>query len=402
MVTNVILAFAESLSAPEVTWSLADHGFHVVALARRGRPSALRHSRFARVFEIAPPASDFTAAMANVRTACARVLQSSGAVGIMPLDDEAIWLCEKAGFEDRVVLIGPGGDQAELALNKQKQVELAQASGFSVPRTRCVERPEEVRAQLPEFPVVFKPALAVTVAGGGLSRGRSWTCSDRDELESAIEGWGGRGPMLLQPFIPGVGEGLFGLATAGGVLGWSGHRRLRMMNPQGSGSSACMASRQIDQACKSAGERFVRLSRWRGLFMIELLRDDSGKRWFMEFNGRSWGSMALARRLGLEYPAWAATMAFAPDSVPAVPRLDDTSLVCRHLGREILHLLFVLRGPRSKALRTWPSPWRTLLELCRLSSNQRWYNWRRDDPKVFFADSYRTIRDQLAKPAHRP
>ena len=46
-------------------------------------------------------------------------------------------------------------------------------------------------------------------------------------------------------------------------------------------------------------------TQWRGMFMLEFLRAKDGTAWFMELNGRPWGSMALARRSGLEYPAWA-------------------------------------------------------------------------------------------------
>src|SRR6266704_2881342 len=129
MAMTVIIAFAESLSAPEVTWSLADRGFTVVALARRGRPSALRHSRFARVVEITSPGSDFARAMTDLKAVCSRLQQSSDAVGLMPLDDEAIWLCDKTDLDEKILLIGPQGERAELALNKLKQGELARASG---------------------------------------------------------------------------------------------------------------------------------------------------------------------------------------------------------------------------------------------------------------------------------
>src|SRR5690349_12366637 len=135
MAATVILAFAESLSAPEVTWSLAENGFNVVALARRGRHAALRHSRFARVLEITPPGSDLISAMADIKNVCSRVQQSCGTVALMPLDDEAIWLSEEAELGERVVLIGPRADQVELALNKRKQIELARVSGFSMPWT---------------------------------------------------------------------------------------------------------------------------------------------------------------------------------------------------------------------------------------------------------------------------
>ena len=51
--------------------------------------------------------------------------------------------------------------------------------------------------------------------------------------------------------------------------------------------------------------------------MIELLRDRDGVAWFMELNGRTWGSLALARRLGLEYPAWAALDALGIAAPPS-------------------------------------------------------------------------------------
>jgi hypothetical protein len=55
---------------------------------------------------------------------------------------------------------------------------------------------------------------------------------------------------------------------------------------------------------RSVPSFFLKGCNWRGLFMIELLRDPSENLWFIEFNARAWGSMALARRLGFEYPAF--------------------------------------------------------------------------------------------------
>ena len=75
------------------------------------------------------------------------------------------------------------------------------------------------------------------------------------------------------------------------------------MNPQGSGSSACV-SQPVPEDLKAKVKALIATADWRGLFMIELLRDRSGTCWFVELNGSSWGSMALSRRQGLEYPAW--------------------------------------------------------------------------------------------------
>ena len=132
--------------------------------------------------------------------------------------------------------------------------------------------------------------------------------------------------------------------------------------------------------------------------MIELLRDHSGTVWFMEVNGRPWGSMALARRQGLEYPAWNASLAIDAQARFEIERPGKAGLVCRHLGRELVYPLFVLRGPNSKALSNWPSFWKAIRDIIRFRRGDSLYNWRKDDPKVLISDCYYTFRDQVFKP----
>ena len=130
--------------------------------------------------------------------------------------------------------------------------------------------------------------------------------------------------------------------------------------------------------------------------MIELLRDRAGTPWFMEFNGRPWGSLALARRLGFEYPAWAVRQLFDPDFAPPAPT-HRAKLVCRHAGRELVHLLFVLRGPESGALTEWPSRWRTLRAVASVRRSDRWYNWepRNGSLALFLDDFVQTVVSQV-------
>lgn len=401
MKATVIIGFAEALSAPEVVWSLVDAGFAVVAFTRKGRSPAIRHSRYVRLFEITPPEKDWARALEELSREVARLKNGPGSLAVMPLDDESVWLCGLADFGPAVTVVGPSGDAVDAALNKNKQLELARSAGFAVPPFRPVERKEDILWGEIKYPVVFKPAQATAPQGAGLSKGSSWICSDRAELEMAVASWAEKRPMLLQEFIPGNGEGRFGLATAEGVLAWSGHQRIRMMNPHGSGASACRSVPEVDAASRAAGEKFLKAAGWRGLFMIELLRDTAGKLWFIEFNGRSWGSMALARRSGLEYPAWSVQKALKPDAVLNVPAGQNKKiLVCRHLGRETMHLLFVARGAKSRALAKWPSFWSSLFQVMRTGRNDRWYNWRRDDAKVFFSDFYGTLKQQLSKGQH--
>lgn len=389
--SRVMVGFAEAASAPEVVWSLVDAGFEVLAFAREGRASALRHSRHVVCHDIRSPESDACGALADLSSLTASV----GSPILFPLDDASVWLISRIAPSGSGAIVGPVGDTADLALDKRLQLQAATRAGFNVPSTRVALTADELRSMGGEYPLILKPAQCAVLERGRLRRSRSWIVDNQQELERAAHEWDERAPLLVQPFIDGIGEGVFGLATPSGVRAWSSHRRLRMMNPHGSGSSACV-SQSLSADVKAAAEIFIEQTRWRGLFMIELLRDASGRPWFVELNGRPWGSMALARRQGFEYPAWQVRLALDPHS--SAERVDGVAgLVCRHVGRELMHLLFVLRGPRSRALRQWPSVLTTMGGVVSIRRRDALYNWRRDDPMVFITDCYQTVHDNLLK-----
>ncbi|HEY1893924.1 MAG TPA: hypothetical protein VGG52_05175 [Chthoniobacterales bacterium] len=395
----VLLGFAEALSSPEVAWSLVDAGFRVAAFSRKGRKSALRHSRYVMCFDITAPEMDSVAALADLHS----ILSSNGASRpsvLFPLDDAAVWLCGEKLLPAQWVLAGPSSAGARFALDKSLQINTALKVGLQVPQTTVARTTEEVLARLGDLPLILKPATAVIPVGGQLRKASNWICANRREMDRALSQWREEYPLLVQPYVAGVGVGVFGFAGAGGVECWSAHRRLRMMNPHGSGSSAC-ASRAVPEDLKAPIQRMILEKGWHGLFMVELLQDSAGRYWFVEFNGRTWGSMALSRRQGLEYPAWNAGLALDGDFSVQRSEPGGSEVVCRNLGRELMHLLFVLRGRRSKAMQKWPSFWRSVAGVLFIRRRDCFYNFRRDDLRVFFSDFFCTIRDQIFKPRNR-
>jgi hypothetical protein len=391
----VVIGFAEALSAPEVAWSLVDAGFSVIAFSRKGRRAALRHSRHAKVFDITAPEDDLAAALYELAAVIdARACEYGGQVVVLPIDDASLWLCNRVRPASQWVLSGPSGNCAELALDKQKQLAAAAASGLAVPPTSTTV--DAIARSAARYPVILRPASAILMCDGRLRKGRNWICADDEELRRAQAALSATDTLLVQPYLEGTGEGVFGLATDNGVIAWSAHRRLRMMNPHGSGSSACI-SQAVPHDLKARVAAFVKSCEWRGMFMVELLRTEDGRPWFVEFNGRAWGSMALARRLSLEYPAWTVKLALEPHFRPATQMDGAEGVVCRNLGREFMHLLFVVRGPQSRAVRTWPSLVRTLIDLLRINRQGYFYNWRKEDWRVFVSDCWYTIRDQVFK-----
>lgn len=381
---HLLVGFAESLAAPESIWSLADAGFRVTAFTRRGARPPIRRFSEIEVVEVDSPAHDWRACLSQISD-FASVLEVSA---LMPFDDEALWLCARHADESNAPVIGPTGEQAEFALDKRLQFARAQEAGLNVPQTVEFDSIDALMSRgssLP-FPVVLKRARAINIVGSRLTHVPTSICADERELEQLRGRYGDGHAILVQPWIDGVGEGVFGLMSGGRLVAVSGHRRVRMVDPHGSGSSACVPSTP-ESAVVTSIERMLTAVDWRGLFMVELLRQGSTI-WFTEFNGRTWGSTALARRVGLEYPAWAARECLLGESEIKVPS-GYPGITCRHLGFEIAHLLAVMKGPRSAAIR-FPSRLRTLRDVARIRRTDEWYNLRPGCRSVFVDDTFQT------------
>jgi hypothetical protein len=393
---TVLIGFAESLAAIESAWILLDAGFDVAAFSVDPARAALKHSARVRLHAVTDPEVDADAAVREILVLANRV----GACAVLPLDDEALWLCDAAARKGMISPVaGPTGEQAELAIDKARQFELALDAGLLVPPTVVYDpsrqRADSLSGWLPassEGQLMVKSALAVALNGTGLVPGSGYVANDESRALELLHD--AEGPVLVQPRLRGTGEGLFGFVGPDGVLAWSAHRRIRMMNPNGSGSSACR-SIDPDPQLIVAAEKFLSSSGWRGIFMLEFLRDTDGRPWFMELNGRPWGSMALARHRNLAYPAWAVRAAMDPDFVPpdvaAAPHVT-----ARHLGREILHVLFAIRG-RKAGGPEWPRVIPTLRAVLRWHRGDVWYNAKRGELRVFAFDTKASVMSRFRR-----
>lgn len=395
---HVLIGFAEALPAAEVAFSLLAAGHRVSAFGRVDR-LPLRYLPLSSFRRIPAPETNSVAAADALRTLMQGAIEGAGPPDLfLPLDDTGLWLAGAAGLApDRVA--GASGMQAEIALDKARQLQAALAAGLAVPPTLipdCLTQ-DNSAIGLP-VPAIAKPARAVFVSDGKLEKGEAIYLTDKEALRAFLEATRAEdGPWLVQPLIAGRGEGVFGYGIGQRVVAWSGHTRLRMMNPHGSGSSACAAA-QVDPSLREPVEAFIRNIGWRGPFMMEFLRDADGTHWFMELNGRMWGSMALARRQGLEYPAWAVAGARDPGFVPNPPDALRQDIVVRHLGRDILHMLFVLRGPKTAFHRAaWPRFHRSIAAVLRPAPAHEFYNYDPAFSRYFLRDAFWTVKRTLLR-----
>lgn len=393
-----MIGFAESLAAPEVAFSLYDQGFSIQAFTRDIDKCALRHLSFVALHEIPSPEKNLEQAL----LAIGDLVASTDCQALMPMDDDALWLLSRLREQGRLPgatsFIFAAPDAARIALNKDIQVDAAVACGLKTPPTMVIRSLDDLEGW-DRFPCIAKPARAVAVMKDGrdcarLGKGKAAGFEKPLELRAWLEQNMTDGPFLLQPLIAGTGEGVFGLYRDGRVIGWNGHRRLRMMNPHGSGASACESRMPEPDLC-DAIERFLATIKWSGLFMIELLRDCHGDSWFIELNGRAWGSMALSRRAGFDYPAWAVRCGIDPSFIPEEP-IEKKTITMRHLGRDMLHLVYLLRGPSTDFYRqNWPHPLRSLIDVFTPQHPRNYYNYHPQFRMFFLRESLATVMNAI-------
>ncbi len=393
MKPHVLIGFAEAVPAPEVFFDLRAAGHRVSCFTRAGtKLPILKHLPFEQVFEIPSPESDTPGAVAGLSA----ILDGFDGI-VFPLDDTGLWMVNAASKACKTppVSAGAEGAPAEVALDKLRQIEAAERAGISVPPT-LIFRDLSAPPDMDMFPAIAKPAGAISLVEGQITKGDVHYLMSQADVAPFLAGLTSLPePMLIQPLIHGRGEGVFGYCQDGEVVNWSGHFRVRMMNPHGSGSSACQTL-MPDAETQSKVTAFLRDIGWQGPFMMEFLRGEDDTLWFMELNGRMWGSLALALRAGFSYPAWAVARALDPAFAPPLINPPAKPLLLRHLARDLLHLAFVLRGPKSEFhAQGWPKFWTSLKGVFAPTKLSNFYNYQSDFKRFIVSDTLSEVWRKL-------
>ena len=277
-----LIGFAESLATPEVCFSLRHTGARLICLYRAHDQTRFARLSFVQYIPVAAPESDLPHTIRDVQAAVAEFTPNL----VAACDDAALLVFSRIeNLASRS--IAPVEDAYALALNKWNQITAAHNCGFVTMQTQLVNTEADVN-QFPFRPAILKPRNALDIGACGTDKGRVFFVQRSLSQEACIAI--SAGPYIIQEFKIGVGEGFFGIADNGAVYAPFAHRRLRMMNPLGSGASACV-SREPEAAEIAAAESFIRSAGWSGPFMIESLRDASGTSWFIEFSGRFSGQL---------------------------------------------------------------------------------------------------------------
>lgn len=323
---------------------------------------------------------------------------------VVPVTEEH--LLPLIAVRDRLgaIVAAADADALEQTRDKLATVELARRLEVPVPETILVSRVDEgleAGTRL-GWPVVLKPRRSRVRAPDGTLRALEVTYANEPaELERRLSPLLEAGDVLLQRHEPGEAYGVELLLANGRPLAAFQHRRIHEV-PFTGGASALRESVPLHPRLLSYATRLLGELGWTGLAMVEFKVDGDEAR-LLEINGRIWGSLPLAVKSGVDFPARYVDLLLNGVSPDAPLDCDyRIGVRSRNVGLELVWIASVLRGPRRH--RYLPAPRRTaalraLAGLVRPSDEFDVLSL--DDPRPGLADLWRAVRHLLRKAADR-
>ena len=325
--------------------SLGRRGWRVIAADSDPRSPGFR-SRYAAERLIYPHPPTAPREFVSVLWEAAR---DRGIDLVIPITDAAILPLSAARhrFEGICKLALPEPGALEAVTNKLETLALAERLQVPVPRTRLVHTADEAREQWRDlgWPVVLKPQASRLYRDQSAVEAFTvcYAQSERQLREEMLR-FEGRCPVLLQEYCRGIGHGLELLMYQGRPLAAFQHKRLREI-PINGGASAFRESVPLDPVLYDYGVQLLEAIRWTGLAMVEFKIGVDGPK-LMEINGRVWGSLPLAVRSGMDFPARLADLYLngPPGSEVAADTAYVSGVRVRNLELDLIWIAQVLYG----------------------------------------------------------
>ena len=211
-----------------------------------------------------------------------------------------------AGVPAGVIMPLPSDAALHTTLSKFYSTQLAISLGIECPPTIFLDSARPIAEQTSELDVLRYPIIIKIdnhlAANGIYIKGRNFMAAHRAEAMRVLhelEEVPTR--VIVQELIPGSGSGSFFLRHGGTVRLEFAHRRLHEVPWSGGYSSyreSCHDQRVIER-----GRRLLEAIDYEGVAMVEFRnhRDDD-QPFFLEINGRLWGSLALMLHCGVDFP----------------------------------------------------------------------------------------------------
>ncbi len=252
----------------------------------------------------------------------------------------------------------PSDSALVFSLSKYHATAKALSVGVSCPRTVFVQdgTPQsdwQDDLSTLTFPVIVKTDNHLS-SDGVYVRGRRFIVQRPEDAADILAEYKGKPiGVIAQEVIPGTGAGAFLLRFRGEIHLTFAHRRLHEI-PYWGGYSSFRESCS-DPQLTALGAAMLHATNHDGVAMVEFRRSSvNGQPYFLEINGRFWGSLALALQSGADFPR--ALIECYERGRPAPQERYREGVRCRNVfPGEVKHLSSILTAGATTPERVVPS-----------------------------------------------
>jgi predicted ATP-grasp superfamily ATP-dependent carboligase len=398
---RVLVTDAGRGSAIAVIRSLGRRGLDVIAADSEARSPGYCSRYVSGRLRYPPPQTDPEGAMTTL-LAAARERRVDLVVPVA--EAMVLLLSENRGrFAGVSALALPERDAYARTRDKLATLELARETGVPVPRTELVTTARDAlgAASSLGWPVVVKPRSTSIFRDGRLVELYEVSYAETTaELEERMRRLDGRMDVLLQEYYQGEGHGVELLLERGRPVAAFQHRRLREV-PVTGGASSFRESVPLDPQLYEYAVRLLAALGWTGLAMVEFKLGERGPR-LMEVNGRIWGSLPLAVKSGVDFPAHMADLYLGKSRGRNGPPQTEYAFGVRshNLDLEMIWIGSALRGKRGNRLVVRPNRRDALRAAASLFDPRGGFDvLTRDDPRPGLVDVVRIAQKLRRKVA---
>lgn len=306
-------------------------------------------------------------------------------------------------LEQGLQVLAPTQEMLDQVLDKAHSLKMAQQTGIRIPDTftPCSMQEIEQRAQGLSYPRVIKWSdpnkVARKLERAGLTVHKCQYAHNAQDLIAKLRPYTAIDTFpLVQEYCPGQGVGQMFLVCDGEVTLHFQHQRIHEWPPEGGVSSLCKSlPADAHQACLERSAALLGALQWNGVAMVEYRHDPTTDTYyFMEINGRFWGSLPLAIAAGVPFAS--ALVDCAHNGPASVRQPDYLARHCRFMipeSRRLVRLMF-----QSNAIQDPFFHYSKTQELANFMRyffypRMRYYIFELRDPGPFFTD----LKNILAK-----
>jgi biotin carboxylase len=283
------------------TRQLGRGGYRLAVAAREPGASGLA-TRYALSRTVLPdPAVDFGE---HVAALMALLREQPADVAIPSIDSSLEALQRNRDAIGRLTAPALGSPEAvDVALSKERTLEVARELGLATPRSLLVSSPDELEAAVAEMgmPCVLKPVTSWRPLGIGGERLSPEIVADGADVRRLGAAMAREdAPVLVQELAPGERETIKLFRHQGRVLARLAIVIDRTWPPLG--GSSVMRRTTVPSETLDLAEKLVAAIGLDGYSEVEFRRDARGRPLVMEVNPRLSQSLELATRAGVDFP----------------------------------------------------------------------------------------------------